>query len=58
MDSGPHNSIPTVFCQLLELVEPQVSTFQELALGYNKTPQQANSIQRVSKEYCILEHAL
>lgn len=43
MDSGTNNSIPTVFCQQAELLGPQVSTFLDLAPGYNKAPQQATS---------------
>lgn len=60
MDSGTNNSIPTVFCQQTELLGPQVSTFLDLALGYNKAPQQATSktIQVISAEYCIPAHAL
>lgn len=43
MDSGTNNSIPTVFCQRTQLLGPQVSAFLDLALGYNKAPQQATS---------------
>lgn len=40
MKSGTTNSIPTVFCQQAERLGPQVSTFLDLAPGYNKAPQQ------------------
>lgn len=43
MDSGTDNGSPTLFCQGTESLGPQVSTFLDLALGYNKAPQQATS---------------
>lgn len=34
---------PTLFCHGTESLQPQVSTFLDVALGYDKAPQQAAS---------------
>lgn len=52
MDAGTNNSVPTVFCQGPELLGPHVSTFLDLAPGYNRAPGVGHVLKPLRRSPC------